>query len=161
MDPWYSNMVGYAFNTSLHLEVWPMGERLGFSEAERFEHEIKTGMIPFLERNEFFIHLPEDKRNIQTYYHLVAALLSPAADDVKHSLRSVAEKATPIVFSHAQKCCETCRSSLPLGIKAFFDISDMLLAPLNIPPGSLYPVYHVLPPDPDFRMAVLQRLKHT
>lgn len=162
LDPWYSDMVSYAFNTTLHLEVWPLGERLGFSESERFDDDIKNKLLPQIERGELFNYLPDDKRTVQAFYHLLAALLSPAPEATKKQLQGVSAQAMPMVFAHAQECCKACHSILPLRVETFFDISEMILAPLNVhQQGGILPDFRVSPTDPDFRKFVLQNYSYT
>lgn len=59
--PWYADMVSYAFNTTLHLEVWPLGEPLGFSESEQFNDDIKNKLIPDIEYFASAGHHTDDK----------------------------------------------------------------------------------------------------
>lgn len=156
LDPWYPDMVSYAFNTALHLEVWSLGALLGFSESERFDDAIKRNMIPQIERGELFNYLSEDKRTVQTFYHLLAALLSPAPEATKKKLQQVSEQAMPIISAHVQGLCKICCDMLPLSIENFFDISEKFFAPLNIPQNGVFPEYHILSPDPDFRNFVFK-----
>ena len=68
---WYTEMANHVFNLALHLEVWPLCERFGYSEEKRYTRDLVTS-IPAVENRNLFERHPADIGDIQRH--------SPTAD---------------------------------------------------------------------------------
>jgi hypothetical protein len=148
-------MAHYIFNTLLHLEIWALGEQLGFSEAEQYDLDIRQKLIPNIESG-YFNRLSINERCLRVFYLLLASFLSPAPDCTKNLLQAVSDKNFPDIAAQVHVSCELCRSTLPLKPEAFPELFHEVLSRLRFDSKILSLKNNILHPEPNFRTRILE-----
>ena len=149
-------MASFAFNLCHHLEVWSLCANFGFSQEGYYSDVVATAMIPAVGCKNLFEHLELRQGDIQRFYHCCESLLSPASNDCKTALLTAIKKGYPHLLEPVQEYCAACRERLPLTPESFMGVANMLLGPLELPPGSVtLEPYYFGHPTPNYREVVL------
>lgn len=132
-------ILSMVYHISLHLKVWELTEKFGFSESARYDSNISTELIPAVEAKNLFIGCyPEIVRaGVATY--LANGFLCPCAKETKGRLREAATKSYPQFVALADAICLTYEKSLPLSPKSCCEAVLTVLGLIGAPRGYLQP----------------------
>ena len=159
MPFWLNSLIFYAFNTVLHVDVWSMEERFGYSEADNFNQDIINDLIPALEQGTAFQHFPEGSRIFIIFCHLCAGLLSPADEDIKQRLWPIAKGVLGDRFITFQYCYDKMSSAPQLSPQSVVSLIEDLFSAIQVSQAAYRLEFPFPDPDPKFREMVYNYLK--
>lgn len=148
---WEGDMLQFIQNMVLHLEVWRLTEKLGFSESSRYNLDTHTLIIQKMQKNEFLTdrHDPHC-REFERVVYIANGMLSPVNSGMRRALRETAKRVHPQEYQQAHQLSELCHNAMPLTPESVVPLLGQIIAPLQLPKESL-PVVHACTPHPKLR----------
>lgn len=146
-------VLSMVYHISLHLKVWELTEKFGFSESSRYDSNIMAELIPRVEARVLLTgDWPELVRaGVATY--LANGLLCPCAEATKARLREAAKKSYPQFVELTDAICQVYEKSLPLSPKSCCEGVLATLRLIGAPIGYLRPEF-LSHPHPGFLASV-------
>ncbi|MEG2173615.1 MAG: hypothetical protein RRY29_10240 [Desulfovibrionaceae bacterium] len=158
MPDYINYKVVHTFDTVMHVDVWQMQERFGFSEKEQFNYGIEKMLIPRMERGDLFSDVPHGEGVCHLLCHLCAVQFCPADVEIKQRALAMAPEALGKFYPNFQRCCDKIYAALPLNASNAFTLFESLLSEFQFHGQVCAPAYNIVPPTKDFREIVYNSL---
>ncbi len=134
-------ILSMVYHISLHLKVWELTEKFGFSERERYDSNISAELIPAVEARSLFAGIWPEMVRAGVAIYLANGLLCPCAEATKARLREAAKKSYPQFVELTDTICQVYEKSLPLSPRSCCEGVLAVLRLIGAPIGHLRPEF--------------------